>query len=175
MKELMLERCWCIFEGGFIGAKDGEPATAENLVTFEEASQALSWHHRGEYPPTTSMALSLDASGCMSISLLNCWSEDTGLVEGASMVASALDSYTEKCHRGPDGVSVRILCRGRVPEGVVVPPRVQIVTTGFVTLTGQRISPHPPWRKDNGETVTDATTALNYLFVSKRPRYVYMG
>src|SRR5262249_47247105 len=106
------------------------------------------------------------------VSLLNCYSEEKGIAEGAAMWADLLGSYTEECHRSLDGVSVRILVRGRLPESPSIPPSVLIQQRGFITLTCQRISPRPPWRPDPGGRIVDATEALAELLVPKKPQYI---
>lgn len=183
MQNLREQRAWSVFSSdgrgeGKYTQPNGEPAVATEpatLVTWQEAADYMHHlHHRaGEpYPMPYALAVSLDAAGLICVSLLDCFDEDTGLMEGAARWAGALDSYTEKCWRGMDGTSVRILCRGQLPEGAVPPPKVQIQTTGFCTLTGQRIAPRPAWQGDNNGVIRDCTGALEYLLLPKKTQYI---
>jgi hypothetical protein len=106
--------------------------------------------------------------------LRDCYSYDRGIADGAILWAEAIASYTEACFPGLDGVSIRIIARGRLPEGVKLPTRIEVLTSGFCPITGMRISPYPTsYRLDDTEgRIRDATDALAHLCREPRPSYV---
>ncbi len=174
MRDLQSASVWAVWAGprGDYLQPNGNSAVADDpstLVPFFEASMALSrLTSNGTFPPHHSLALSLDVARCISIGLLNCWSEDTGISEGASAWTEALGSYSyvERCHSSPEGTSIRLLCRGQLPDPAMrgqMPAKVLIQESGFVTLTCQRISPFPVWRTDTSGTIKDASGPLSHL------------
>src|SRR4051794_4649127 len=102
MRELREQRVWAIWDGArkeYVSAKDGSPATADNLATWAEAAERLHWLARDQYPPNYSLAVSLDAAGLVCVSLLNAWDTPREVIkDGAAEWAATLDSWTEICH-----------------------------------------------------------------------------
>jgi hypothetical protein len=179
VKELQLQKVFCIYSGPekkYISTTDGAQATAENLSTAKEAMVVLHRLVGGSYPPEYSLALSLDASGCICVDLFNAWDESRAApVEGGALWLQTMSSYSELCHPNEGQRAIRIIGRGKVPEGAVIPPAVKITTSGFITLTTQRIPCLPAWQgSDDGGVIKDITSAIDYLAVAKRPRYVNM-
>jgi primase-polymerase (primpol)-like protein len=177
VRDLKERKVWCIWSAPkkqFVSAKDSSPASVENLVTWAEAAECMHQLLADRYPPDHSVALSLDAGACIAVSLLNAWDESRQQIEeGGAVWVRTLNSYVEKCHRSLDGVSLRIICKGQLPEGPRRPARVQIQTTGICTLTTWRIPAQPPWRQaDDGGIIRDCTDALAELLVPKKPTYI---
>lgn len=181
MRELQTRCVWAVIDSNrknyFVG-EDKPVSTDSSLLTFNAAASLMCRLHErtgSPYPPPFAIALSLDASECVSVALLNAWDDDRAeIIEGAARWVCTLGSYTEKCFRGADGVSLRVIVRGRLPEELRPPPSVKVQGSGFVTLTTDRISSRPSWMKDEGGTVKDATSALAALLVPKRPQYFTM-
>ena len=134
------------------------------------------WRLVGDnYPPHFSVALDLNAAGVICLSLLGAWDEARDSIkEGADLWAATLDSYTEKCWTGADATTaIRIIARGKLPSPCHAPRRVEIATTGFCTLTCQRILvPCSAWQGDNHGIIADATEALAYLCGERKPQYI---
>jgi hypothetical protein len=162
--ELRKQRVWTVH-----GGRSGE--TVSRLTDFAEAYALTSML----FEPThggVAVGLSLDASGLVCVTLMNCYTEDRGVVDGASHWVEMLNSYTECCWPTVDGTSVRILCRAeRKPYRV--PLAIDIKASGIVTLTCCEISSVPAWR-DRGVRgrINDATQALDYLTELRTESYV---
>jgi hypothetical protein len=182
VKQLREQRVWCVGKSDGHNnltyfQPNGAPALPDNpdtLVTYAEAAEYMNRLCTDRWPPPYTIALSLNASELVCVTLMNAYREDIGgvITSGAAEWAAAIDSYTERTWRGDSGISVRILCKGKMPERAVIPPRVQVQSTGFVPLTCMRISPHQPWQDDNCGVIRDATEALAYLMTPRKAQYV---
>ncbi len=186
MKNLEQKKVWCVYgsEEGYIGL-DNAPAhipderSKGNLGTLRATRSFMKtlWERKGSpYPLPYSIAISLDASECIIVSLINAWLESKQhVIEGASMWVRTLNSPTFLCHRGWDGVSLRILCQGKIPPNAVIPStRVQLETTGFIPLTLDYIPDQPNWPEFNGRTILDRTPELEQLLTPTPPQYIIM-
>jgi hypothetical protein len=176
ISQLREAKVWAIWSGPLAKyiAPDGEPATAENLATFAEVAEVMAFMVGDSYPPHYSVALSLDASAVLCLTLMDCYDDDRGPSENAWRWLTALDSYSERCWTNEAGeTAIRVLCRGQLPDGAVVPRAVSIESQGFVTLTTMRINPRPSWQGESGNVVRDCTTALAHLLPTRtKPQYV---
>jgi hypothetical protein len=178
MQELKKQRWWCTYslpENAYLQT-NGRPAIAGDPETLDGFNEAAAYTHelcQGRYPPAASIALSLDASNVISITLLGAWKEDVGITGGAGAWATQLASYTEKGLRNINGaVNVVVLIRGTLPKDLIVPAAVRIKQHGFAILSGDRISAFPRWLPDNGAKITDATAALADLLGPKRTKFL---
>jgi hypothetical protein len=179
VKSLQLKNVWAIWSGPkakYTIAKDGEAATANKLLTYAQAADLFHRLADGTWPINYSLAISLDAAECIAIDLYNAWDEARAApIEGAMMWLSDCNTYGELCHQNGGERAIRIIARGKVPEGAVMPPRVKVTTNGFITLTTQRIPARPAWQvADDGGVIRDCTEALAHLLVPTRPHYVNM-
>lgn len=185
MKTLQLQTFWAVAQSDGLGkveylsAVDGAAVDANDKDRLTDFARASGYMHRlhernGQWPMPYAIALSLSASQTLAIDLHGGFDEmRCEPCEGAWLWLQKCASYAELCWPGDYGRAIRVVGRGEVPEEAVVPPRVEINTSGFCTLTGFRIPTFPASRgEDNSGIITDVTQALEQLLVPHEPTYI---
>lgn len=183
MTNLQLQRAWALWDGHrkqYIG-NDSEPARNDNLSTFVDVSQRFHLLANDRWPVMYSLAVDLKAADCIAIDLINAWDAARECpVEGAAKWLADCSSYSELCHEAADGErAIRIIARGQVPQGSIIPPRVTITTSGLVTITTDRIAARQSFQledfrqvsADNGGRIRNVTEAIAHLCMPKRPDF----